>query len=515
MKMFTYSTLNPVEDISSSVSRPKAVIPSLPGRFASATRKILTGLLLLTATASTLSGQLYDNGPLINSYGTGAGGVDESFLQTNLGMNIYGFGHQVGYGYSIADDFTIPAGSNWTIDEVSLYAYQSYSPTTSTISEVFLRIWDGMPGGGGSIVFGDFSTNRLLSSTWSNTYRVLDTESGYNTNRPVMINQVSVGTTLPAGTYWLEWQVGGSPYYSGPWAPPITITGQTTTGNGLQSLDNGNTFNPVLDNGTYTPQGFPFTLFGTCGAEVSGNFHLTSQAQINNWNPCIETINGNLTISGMNINDLSPLTNLQTVTGNLAIQYTGLTNLSGLDNLATVGGTLTIYFNNQLQTLNGLNNVANVGSSFYMYYNFNLSDCCAAYNLVNGGVTGSTVVFFNKTGCNSVSEINLNCLPAPLIGSNESEQLSDITYVVPAESGFTMSPNPARSEVRITIAHTTPAATLRIIDLLGRVVFERVLEEGTDRLTIDLNNGQFENGLYLVSLFENGEMTTKQLVVQQ
>lgn len=35
---------------------------------------------------------LYDNGPLVNSPGTGVGGLDESVLQGNLGMTTLGFG---------------------------------------------------------------------------------------------------------------------------------------------------------------------------------------------------------------------------------------------------------------------------------------------------------------------------------------------------------------------------------------------------------------------------------------
>ena len=45
-------------------------------------------LVVLPPVAGPL---LYDNGPLVNSRGTGAGGADESVLQTTLGMNTYGF----------------------------------------------------------------------------------------------------------------------------------------------------------------------------------------------------------------------------------------------------------------------------------------------------------------------------------------------------------------------------------------------------------------------------------------
>ena len=86
-----------------------------------------------------------------------------------------------------------------------------------------------------------------------------------NNNRPIMANVVTIDTFLPAGTYWLDWQTGGT-LASGPWAPPVTILGQTATGNGLQSI-NGAAFTPALD-GAATQQDLPFVIEGSsspCG----------------------------------------------------------------------------------------------------------------------------------------------------------------------------------------------------------------------------------------------------------
>ena len=58
-------------------------------------------------------GLIYDNGPFINGLGTGVGGANESILQnTSLGMNTYGFGHQVAHNNRICDDFTVPPGES-------------------------------------------------------------------------------------------------------------------------------------------------------------------------------------------------------------------------------------------------------------------------------------------------------------------------------------------------------------------------------------------------------------------
>jgi len=222
---------------------------------------------------------LYDNGPLVNSPGTGSGGADESALQNvSLGMNTLGAGHQVLNNNRVADDFTIPVGESWNIENITFFAYQTGSTTTSTMTAVNFQIWDGPPGVGGStVVFGDTATNRMTTTGWSGIFRVAEDTSGA-TNRPIMANECDIAVTLDAGTYWLDWQTDGT-LGSGPWAPPITINGQTTTGNGMQSL-NGAAFGDLTDSGTLTVQGLPFIINGMLACNVtdialSGNSTVT------------------------------------------------------------------------------------------------------------------------------------------------------------------------------------------------------------------------------------------------
>jgi hypothetical protein len=81
-----------------------------------------------------------------------------------------------------------------------------------------------------------------------------------------MQNIVTGGFHLPPGTYWIDWQMDGT-LASGPFVPPVTILGQTTTGNARQWL-NGGDWNPVHDTGTGTPQGLPFILRGYIACEL-------------------------------------------------------------------------------------------------------------------------------------------------------------------------------------------------------------------------------------------------------
>ncbi|MER2600278.1 MAG: proprotein convertase P-domain-containing protein, partial [Caldilineales bacterium] len=218
---------------------------------------------------------LYDNGPLVTHPGGGAGGADASALQDAI-LGTYGFGHAVSSGFRVADDFTVPAGG-WNISQITFFAYQTGSTTTSTINAVNLRIWDGVPGQPGSnVVFGDTTTNRLASSTWSNDYRVLQTALTGNT-RPIMADVVTVNMMLPAGTYWLDWQTGGT-LASGPWAPPVSILGQTGKPGANAMQFDGAAWVPVEDTGASGtaayPQDFPFLVEGT--PAVAGNCQLPS-----------------------------------------------------------------------------------------------------------------------------------------------------------------------------------------------------------------------------------------------
>ncbi len=221
---------------------------------------------------------LFDNGPLITNAGAGAGGADVSALQTAVGGGIFGFGHQLLNNNRVADDFVV-SGSGWLVNTVTFFAYQTGSTTTSTMNAVTLQIWNGPPGApGSSVVFGDTVTNRLVSSTFTNIYRTLDTALT-NNQRPVMANVVTVNTFLPAGTYWLDWNAGGT-LASGPWAPAVTLPGQAGKpgGNGLQSLA-GAAFAPALD-GT-VQQDFPFLIDGLSDCASLANVPWLSVAPAN------------------------------------------------------------------------------------------------------------------------------------------------------------------------------------------------------------------------------------------
>lgn len=214
---------------------------------------------------------LYSNGPLINSPGTGIGGADESILQDlSLGLNTLGVGHQQSTGTRVSDEFIVE-NDGLFVETIDFFAYQT-NEQASSITAVNLQIWDGPPGQIGSqIIFGDTTTNRMLSTQFSGILRVPELDSGASNIRQIAVSSVFIDLTFDAGTYWLDWQSVGSGA-SGPWAPPISITGSTNTGNALRSLDNGMTYEPVLDAGLNSPLGLPFVLRGTPPPPAPVNF---------------------------------------------------------------------------------------------------------------------------------------------------------------------------------------------------------------------------------------------------
>lgn len=215
--------------------------------------------LLACASAQTV---LFDNGPLITHPGGGAGGADASALQSVLSLNTYGLGGQVPPGNRLADDFEVTAESGWQLDLFEVFVYQTGSGTSSSITAVNFRIWDGPPSAGGSsVIYGNPTDDQMLSSAFSGIYRVRDTEMG-DTTRAVMTTGVDAASVyLPAGTYWLDFQAAGD-FPTGPWFPPVTILGETVTGNALQYLASEGQWLNAGDTATSAQQGVPFVLHG-------------------------------------------------------------------------------------------------------------------------------------------------------------------------------------------------------------------------------------------------------------
>jgi len=227
----------------------------------------LFALLAATGTAAGQS-ELFDNGPFVTSPGGGSGGADLSAVQTTLLNQTYGYSNQLNpAGDRVADDFTLTSAS--TLTSVLLYGFQTNASTTaSTFTSLNLRIWSGRPGDVGSqIVFGDTTTNRLVSASWASCFRARD-DSSTNTQRPIYAIQASINPPLPLapGDYWLDWQASGS-LAGGPFACFVTLPGLTGAPGANARYKSGaqSSWITVVDSGSNVPQELAFVVIGTAG----------------------------------------------------------------------------------------------------------------------------------------------------------------------------------------------------------------------------------------------------------
>lgn len=231
-----------------------------------------------------LGSEIYCNGELVNSPGTGVGGVDESVLLNSTAPEMSAYGIACfGPNWRCADEFVVPAGLVFDVTNFVFYLYQSFETTLPTVNDFNLRIFSGGDPDTGTLLCGDTTTNLLNAASDADIYRVLETDiPGTVSTRRIQELEVAVPADCPAafaaGTYWLDFQGGGTGS-SGPWAPPIAsalpppatfkdVLGDSksnlleVTGNAMQS-GQGAAYVPVLDDGSAEAQGFPFNIIGT------------------------------------------------------------------------------------------------------------------------------------------------------------------------------------------------------------------------------------------------------------
>ncbi|CAG0985159.1 hypothetical protein PHYC_01981 [Phycisphaerales bacterium] len=184
--------------------------------------------------------------------------------------------------FRITDDVTIPAGG-WTLDSILFYAYQpGASGPGSPFTRATLRIWSGAPGDPGSfVIWGDATTNRLISSQSTGIYRIFNSITqplppSPDTSRLLWVTRVNIGGLyLAEGTVWFDWQYSCANPDRGAYSPTVTNPGRRGVGNARQFRQAYGTFSggwvPVRDQGKAPQapdlqQDFPFLLFGTAGA---------------------------------------------------------------------------------------------------------------------------------------------------------------------------------------------------------------------------------------------------------
>ncbi len=212
--------------------------------------------LLITTQASAQSFVLYDNGPIISHPGQGPNGADASVLETANNLSTYGFG-SAWPDIALADDFVVPEDQTWLVNGFNFFAYQT-GATELTLNGLYVAVYDKSPAEeGAQVVWGDRNVNILSNVSWTNTYRVLDSDMANTARRIQRVTAQFDPIVLSGGTYWLVWSLTGASS-SGPWVPPVTYAGQDFAGNAIQ-LYNG-AWNPIVDGGTGVNKALPFQV---------------------------------------------------------------------------------------------------------------------------------------------------------------------------------------------------------------------------------------------------------------
>ncbi len=160
--------------------------------------------------------------------------------------------------FNLADDFTVPAGQTWSISKFSFYAFQ-LNATTQPFDGLYFKIYNGPPNAGGTVIFGNLTTNRLSNSTDTKIYRIFNSlvpSPGSTPTTTHLIFKVSSNVTLSlsAGTYWIEWAI--RPINRRVLnAPTSTVKGQRTPWsasipNAMQLRVGTNTWSTIVDAGS-------------------------------------------------------------------------------------------------------------------------------------------------------------------------------------------------------------------------------------------------------------------------
>jgi hypothetical protein len=229
---------------------------------------VLAGLLfaapaahaqIIYDNASTVPGAISPIG-IVTNPGGGFGGADLSVL-TAPDAN-FGFGHQNAANNRLIDDFTVPAGFQWTITRAHVFGYVTGATTPTTTAGV-AQFFNAQPTVGSVPISGNTTTNLLSSAVFTNIYR--STPALPNAvDRRIVDNTLTLATPLilGPGTYWMEYGLVGNNF-----SPALNVAppaGGIVTGNALQFQGATSTYVPLVDPAlTGVAKGVAFQLEGT------------------------------------------------------------------------------------------------------------------------------------------------------------------------------------------------------------------------------------------------------------
>lgn len=160
----------------------------------------------------------------------------------------------------LADDFQVPSGEKWNIQNFYFYVYQTgFSGTAFPVNEFYFEIYSSDPAVAGAVkVYGDTTTNRYGSSEETKWYRILQGQPDNTTRKIYKMKINAPDLNLAAGTYWIKW---GSKTSTGTHFYPQFPHDASKVNNAQQFVVSNSTWVNLEDGGQRIS--FPFEISGT------------------------------------------------------------------------------------------------------------------------------------------------------------------------------------------------------------------------------------------------------------
>ena len=89
---------------------------------------------------------------------------------------------------------------------------------------------------------------------------------------------------------------------------------------------------------------------------------------------------------------------------------------------------------------------------------------------------------------------------------------NDVTAKTPVLLGQNY-PNPAKNKTLINVEFTSNEATLRIYNVLGKLIEEIIVSSEDKRITLDVSD--YQDGIYLYSIEADGQKVTRRMTVKK
>jgi len=184
--------------------------------------KTTIAILSVLVAAGAASASVYSNGPFQTGTGNGFGGGNTSAIEAPF--LTFGYAASTASFFAVADDFTVTDAAGWSLNSLTVYAYQTQANPNpvSTFTDIRVSIFAVNPiGTQNAPTYGDLTTNRLLSTAFTGVYRVT-TPGLTNGLRGIMSITANLSDIpdLAPGTYWVGWTLGGT-QASGPFTVPV------------------------------------------------------------------------------------------------------------------------------------------------------------------------------------------------------------------------------------------------------------------------------------------------------